>query len=179
MKANKLLPAIKASSLPATDLVLRDGERRQIKCPKCGTWTALKRSIIKPHPDDEQQRCANSLRLVDLDITPEEWGAAVLEADYTARHRRPTTVIPRPKAGAPAPAIVQLRRRHPRGPEQHHLRHAAEQLAAHRRVCRACTPVPAPGEPVWVIGPCRVGRQLQQQAASAQRIYTTRATAHR
>lgn len=179
-------PALALSELELRDLDF--GRQLTVVCPDCSTWvpatgTTGRNPKLVPHHDRPAdtpgaRRCPGSNRRLVLDVSETVWlryHRRAADAIEPAT-RRGTTLIKR-GGTAPPPAVVQLRRRHPRGPEQHHHRHAADQLTAHRRACRTCTPVPAPGSPVVVTGPCAVGRQLQQQAAAAQRTYTTRAAA--
>ncbi len=121
MRHNGRTP-IKASSMRPENLNLREGEIRSVVCPDCNTWHRLTRSMIHPHRDGVEQpkakgrhyfdeakqakpsngrRCPGSAQRIEIDLTLEEWGQALLAADGTAIGRRSARQHYKP---LPAPA---------------------------------------------------------------------------
>ncbi|MFE9700547.1 hypothetical protein [Streptomyces sp. NPDC006270] len=100
-------PALKASEIPPQNLNLREGERQSIVCPDCDTWHPLYRKMIKTHHLDREvrggraPRCPGSAQLIDMNISVEQWGEAMLAADSTATGRRSARQHYKP---IPAPA---------------------------------------------------------------------------
>ncbi|MEW2467898.1 hypothetical protein AB0919_23180 [Streptomyces sp. NPDC046994] len=123
MRHNGRAP-IKASTMRPEDLSLRESEPRMAVCPDCQTWRRLSRSMITPHRDGVAvpkadtrryfgdkpsggRRCPGSAQRIDIDITPEQWGEKLLEAETTAAGRRTARQIRKPRPQA-APATVQM-----------------------------------------------------------------------
>ncbi|MCA1221406.1 hypothetical protein [Streptomyces sp. 8L] len=148
-------------------LNLREGEPRLVVCPDCESWCGLERSMIKPHRDGTEaptrarryvgdkpsrgRRCPGSAQRIVFDVTSEQWGERLLEAETTASARRSTMVLPKVKA-APAPAVSQLV---PAPLSAETIRRA---LRGHIQQCRACKgkATSRVGEPL----PCRDGERL-------------------
>ncbi|MFJ7063232.1 hypothetical protein ACIQVA_37180 [Streptomyces microflavus] len=161
-------PALKASEIPPQNLNLREGERQSIVCPDCDSWHPLYRKMIKTHHLDRAARggraprCPGSAQLIDMDISVEQWGEAMLAADSTATGRRSARQHYKPLAQPPTP-IYRLADRGPQGtptlhrllPLLEHARHAVDQ---HRTACSLCR----------TGGGCDVGRALEVRFAETE-----------
>ncbi|MGW7671942.1 hypothetical protein ACWGJX_33305 [Streptomyces sp. NPDC054775] len=170
MRHNGRAPIL-ASAMRPEHLSLRENEPRLVVCPDCHTWHRLQRSMILPHraPDATRdsgtrryvgdkpsggRRCDGSAQRVTVDITVEEWGQRLLEADSTATGRRSARQHSKP---LPAPATPVQRLASVPGPSARLLAAQARARAAvneHRTVCT-----------VQVCGSgrarCSVGRELE------------------
>jgi hypothetical protein len=87
-------------------------------CPDCKTWVPItgfqcKKPKLVPHDTgragkDPAARCRlGSNRLVILDVAVKTWQERLEEGRSETIHRRPTTVLRKPKV-APAPAVTQI-----------------------------------------------------------------------
>ena len=87
-------------------------------CPDCKTWVPItgiqtKKPKLVPHDTgragkDAAIRCRlGSNRLVTVDMTVKKWQERLEEGHSETGHRRPTTVLRKPKV-APAPAVSQI-----------------------------------------------------------------------
>ncbi|MFI0192076.1 hypothetical protein ACH4PW_31590 [Streptomyces sp. NPDC017082] len=154
MRHNGRAP-LKASQMRPQHLSLRDNEPVLVVCPDCDTWHRLKRSMILPHRDGTTttekterrylgdkpsggRRCAGSAQRVVIDITAEEWGRRLLEADSTATGRRSARQHSKP---LPAPAAPVHRLASMPGPSARLLaarRRARAAVNEHRSECGVC-----------------------------------------
>ncbi|MEU5297981.1 hypothetical protein [Streptomyces umbrinus] len=141
------------------DLNLRDGEQPMIRCPECGTWRFLKRSMIKTHHPGQEDlkkgerapRCPGSARLVDFTgLTVEQWGAALVEGGREAGARRSKQPFskPAPPAGRPVHRMAHAAQMVP-------LERARQAIARHQADCKACRGG----------GRCRMPKVLAQREA--------------
>lgn len=137
------LPPYLARELKPQDLNLRDGEQPMIRCPECGTWRFLKRSMIKTHHPGQEDlekgerapRCPGSARLVDFTgLTVEQWGAALVEGDLEAGARRS-----RQQFHKPAPPAGQAVHRLPYTGQMRPLERARQAIARHQADCKICS----------------------------------------
>ncbi|MET9142012.1 hypothetical protein [Streptomyces parvulus] len=172
MRHNGRAP-IKASRMRPEHLNLREGETPLAVCPDCESWHRLTRSMISPHRDssdkpvksgerryfgdkpERRRRCPGSAQRITIDLTPEQWGQALLAADSTAagRHsarvtRKPRTAVPTPVtrlASLPAPSARLLAVRD----------QARAAVHVHRSECEVCRTGRAR---------CPVGRELEIRA---------------
>lgn len=87
-------------------------------CPDCKTWVPItgiqtKKPKLVPHDTgragkDAAVRCRlGSNRLVTVDVTVKKWQEHLEDGHAETGHRRPTTVLRKPKV-APAPAVSQI-----------------------------------------------------------------------
>lgn len=143
-------PALLASEIPPQNLNLRDDEPRSIVCPDCDTWHPLRRSMINPHHLERESRggraplCGGSKQLVTMDITVEQWGAALLDAECLAVSRRSAQQFYKPLPEPPVP--VSRMARAPKAMAAHYFQdelnsahqRAREAVLLHRADCSAC-----------------------------------------
>ncbi|MFJ8855666.1 hypothetical protein [Streptomyces sp. NPDC102437] len=115
------LPALVASDFTASQIDLTPG-KEHVFCPACENWTpitgVLGTPVLVPHhttpyhdPTTTPRRCSNTNRRITLDTVIDTWRAELAErtqASATVASRRPTKVLPKPKAHA-APAASQLK----------------------------------------------------------------------
>jgi hypothetical protein len=129
--------------LKPQDLNLRDGEKRQIRCPECETWRFLKRSMIETHHPGQEDlrkgerapRCPGSARLVDFTgLTVEQWGAALVEGDLEASARRSVQQFHKPSTPV-GQAVHRLAYTGQMTP----LERARQAIARHQANCMICT----------------------------------------
>ncbi|WP_381805497.1 hypothetical protein [Streptomyces niveus] len=123
MRHNGRTP-IKASEMRPEHLNLREGEPRMAVCADCSTWHRLTRSMIAAHRDgvpvdktgDRRyfgdkpaggRRCPGSAQRVVIDISVEQWGEKLLDAETTAASRRTSRPIRKPRPQT-APAAGQM-----------------------------------------------------------------------
>jgi hypothetical protein len=143
-----------ASKVRPQYLNLRDGEPKLIVCPDCHTWRALRRNMIWPHHPDlgeagRPARCPGSGQRITMDITAEQWGQRLLEAEASAAARRSIKVLPKTKV-APAPAVSQLR------PAPLRAETARQAFRNHQQQCANCKAAGPNGQPL----PCPDGERL-------------------
>lgn len=137
------LPALTASTMKPGHLDLRVGAPSSIVCPDCGTWRHLKRRMIWPHRLDRTTsggptlRCPGSARLVDLDLTVEQWQAKrakaksrLADVDVDAGSRNGTRV--KRQRTEVAPAVMHL------VPGPISAESVRRTYADHREACAAC-----------------------------------------
>ncbi|MEU0054682.1 hypothetical protein [Streptomyces sp. NPDC006309] len=167
MRHNGRAP-LKASAMRPEHLNLRENEPVLVVCPDCATWHRLKRSMILPHRDGDPvekterrylgdkpsggRRCAGSAQRVVIDITAEEWGRRLLEADSTATGRRSARQHSKPM---PAPAAPVHRLASMPGPSARLLTarcRARTAVDSHRSECAVCRTGRTR---------CEVGRELE------------------
>ncbi|MEV7711200.1 hypothetical protein [Streptomyces sp. NPDC088270] len=155
-------PALLASEILPQNLNLRDGEVHTVRCPDCETWRPIKRSMISPHRADDPapgprrynhgdntprpraSRCPASAQLIEMDITVEQWGRALLDAERIAASRRSARQFYKPLAEAQVP-VSRMARAPKSQPFQFfqnelntaHQR-AREAVVHHRSSCTAC-----------------------------------------
>ncbi|MGP3637231.1 hypothetical protein ACTU45_28460 [Streptomyces sp. 24-1644] len=158
------LPALVASELTASQIDLTPGKEHVI-CPACKTWTpitgVLSTPVLVPHhttpyhdPTTTPRRCSNTNRQITLDTVIDTWRAELAErteASATVASRRPTKVLPKPKATA-APAASQLK------PVPLSAEQVRRVFRQHQEQCLACR-----GEATDRAGqtlPCRDGERL-------------------
>ncbi|MFL4910895.1 hypothetical protein ACJ6WF_49360 [Streptomyces sp. MMS24-I2-30] len=160
--------ALNASAMRPEHLNLRENEPTLVVCPDCATWRRLKRSMILPHRDGAPvekterryrgdkpsggRRCAGSAQRVVIDITAEEWGRRLLEADSTATGRRSARQHSKP---LPAPAVPVHRLASIPGPSSRLLTArlgARTAVNEHRSECAVCRTGRAR---------CSIGRELE------------------
>ncbi|MFB6507504.1 MULTISPECIES: hypothetical protein [unclassified Streptomyces] len=170
-------PALLASEILPQNLNLRDGERRTVRCPDCETWRPLKRSMISPHRVDDDPapgprryngdntprpragRCPGSAQLITMDITVEQWGHALLDAESIAASRRSARQFYKPLADAQVP--VSRMARAPKSQSAQYFQtelntahqRAREAVVLHRSSCEACRAGRF----------CGTGRQLEER----------------
>lgn len=115
------LPPLVASELTASQIDLTPG-KEHVFCPACENWTpitgVLSTPVLVPHhttpyhaPTTTPRRCSNTNRRITLDTAIDTWRADLAErteASATVASRRPTKVLPKPKA-RPVPAASQLK----------------------------------------------------------------------
>lgn len=99
------LPAYRVSQLRPQHLNLREGERRSVRCPECGTWRMIRRGMVWPHQVDDDLglgslRCSGSARRVVMDLTVQQWEQRLAEGTAAVAPRRATQVSPKPSAPA-------------------------------------------------------------------------------
>lgn len=109
-------PALVISTLKPHQYDLRPACASLI-CPDCTTWvpiTGIQTSKPKLVPHDtgpagkaSAVRCRNSNRLVIVDVTVKKWQERLETGHAETGHRRPTTVLRKPKV-AVAPAVSQI-----------------------------------------------------------------------
>jgi hypothetical protein len=110
-------PALTLSTLKPHQYDLRPA-CASLVCPDCKTWVPItglqtKKPKLVPHDTgragkDAAVRCRpGSNRLVTVDITVKKWQERLEEGSSETGHRRPTTVLRKPKV-APAPAVSQI-----------------------------------------------------------------------
>jgi hypothetical protein len=110
-------PALALSTLKPHQYDLRPA-CASLVCPDCKTWVPItglqtKKPKLVPHDTgragkDAAVRCRpGSNRLVTVDITVKKWQECLEEGRSETGHRRPTTVLRKPKV-APAPAVSQI-----------------------------------------------------------------------
>ncbi|MFD0055052.1 hypothetical protein ACFVHR_15100 [Streptomyces sp. NPDC127168] len=144
---------IKASRMRPEHLNLREGETPLAVCPDCESWHRLTRSMISPHRDssdkpaktggrryygdkpERRRRCPGSAQRITIDLTPEQWGQALLAADSTATGRRSARQHHKP-IQAPATPVTRMAPAPP---------HAADVLAAYSKHLKECRKSGAPG----------------------------------
>jgi hypothetical protein len=107
-------PARRASSFRPHLITIRPDEPVTLVCPDCGIWTTLRRgNMIRPHRITSRGhglrdvRCPGSGQLIDIDLTPEQWGARCWEATADAGQRRSQHVVRKPKRPS-TPAVSQM-----------------------------------------------------------------------
>ncbi|MFI8007959.1 hypothetical protein [Streptomyces sp. NPDC086010] len=158
------LPALVASELTASQIDLTPG-KEHVFCPACENWTpitgVLGTPVLVPHhttpyhdPTTTPRRCSNTNRRITLDTALDTWRADLAErteASATVASRRPTKVLPKPKAHA-APAASQLT------PIPLSAEQVRKMFRQHQEQCLACR-----GEARDRTGqtlPCRDGERL-------------------
>ncbi|MFJ8769886.1 hypothetical protein [Streptomyces clavifer] len=158
------LPALLASELTASQIDLTPG-KEHVFCPACSNWTpitgVLGTPVLVPHhttpyhdPTTTPRRCSNTNRRITLDTAIGTWRADLAErtqASPTVASRRPTKVLPKPKAH-PAPAASQL------APVPLSAEQVRRMFRQHQEQCLACR-----GEARDRAGqklPCRDGERL-------------------
>jgi hypothetical protein len=110
-------PALAVSTLKPHQYDLRPACASLI-CPDCKTWVPItglqtRKPKLVPHDTgragkDAAARCRlGSNRLVTVDVTVRKWQDLLTDGNSETVHRRPTTVLRKPKA-TPAPAVVQI-----------------------------------------------------------------------
>ncbi|MEG8280960.1 hypothetical protein [Streptomyces sp. AHA2] len=110
-------PALALSTLRPHQYDLRPACASLI-CPDCKTWVPItgfqtKSPKVVPHDTgragkDASARCRlGSNRLVTVDVTVKKWQERLEDGHAETGHRRPTTVLRKPKA-AVAPAVSQI-----------------------------------------------------------------------
>jgi hypothetical protein len=110
-------PALAISTLKPHQYDLRPACASLI-CPDCKTWVPItgiqtKRPKLVSHDTgragkDPAVRCRlGSNRLVTVDITVKKWEQRLEDGHAETAHRRPTTVLRKPKA-VPVPAVSQI-----------------------------------------------------------------------
>lgn len=110
-------PALAVSTLKPHQYDLRPACASLI-CPDCKTWVPItgiqaKNPKLVPHDTgragkDAAVRCRlGSNRLVTVDVTARKWEERLTEGHAETGHRRPTTVLRKPKV-APALAVSQI-----------------------------------------------------------------------
>jgi len=175
VKFDQSRPALKVSTIPASNVQLREGERRSIVCPDCSEWHPLRRNVVWPHHLERTERgkngvkCPGSARRVEIDVDLEDWGRRVAEADSTVSGRRTNRVNRKPRTPAP-PSVTHLATT-PKQPAPRLaavLERARSAVAAHRDACATCRKG----------GRCETGRELEvwlaETAATALLVRETR-----
>jgi hypothetical protein len=110
-------PALAVSTLKPHQYDLRPA-CASLVCPDCKTWVPItglqtRKPKLVPHDTgragkDAAVRCRlGSNRLVTVDVTVAKWQEHLEEGHSETGHRRPTTVLRKPKV-APAPAVSQI-----------------------------------------------------------------------
>ncbi|MEU2762963.1 hypothetical protein [Streptomyces sp. NPDC007094] len=114
------LEPLVASKLKTSEINLTPG-KEHVLCPACTCWTpitgVLGTPVLVPHhttPYHDRtpnpRRCSNSNRRIVLNTAPEAWREQMVErteVSASVASRRPTKVLPKPKAHG-APAASQL-----------------------------------------------------------------------
>ncbi|MER0443198.1 hypothetical protein ABR738_01160 [Streptomyces sp. Edi4] len=158
-------PALLATEIPPQNLNLRDDEHKSIVCPDCDRWHPLYRMMIKTHHLDRESRggraprCPGSAQRIKMNMTVEEWGAKLLDAERVAVSRRSAQQFYKPLPSAPVP--VSRMAHAPKAESvpyfQNELntahRKAREALVLHRATCEACQADRF----------CGTGRQLEER----------------
>ncbi|WP_371098880.1 hypothetical protein [Streptomyces sanglieri] len=171
-------PALLASEILPQNLNLRDGEVHTVRCPDCEAWRPIKRSMIAPHrvgddpapgprrynhgdntPRPRAGRCPGSAQLIKMNISVEQWGRALLDAESIAASRRSARQFYKPLAEAQVP-VSRMARAPKSQPVQFfqtelntaHQR-SLEAVVHHRSSCTACQAGRF----------CRIGRQLEER----------------
>jgi hypothetical protein len=115
VRKSNVRPVRRASSFRPNLITIRPDEPVTLVCPDCGIWTTLRRgSTIRPHRSTSrghglrEERCPGSGQLIDIDLTPEQWGARLVHTSADAAKRRSQQVVRRPKRPA-TPAVSQMR----------------------------------------------------------------------
>lgn len=118
-------PALRISRLSPSLVDLSRAGQPWIVCPACRTWQRLRRAkggkVIAPHrraPRDEHERrdfrivemtggtlprCPDAARLVEVDLTPAQWRARLVDVPRDADARRATRVHPSLTPPLPTP----------------------------------------------------------------------------
>ena len=132
MRVSKL-PPYRLSDFRPQHLNLRDGELPSLKCPECKAWHSIQRSLLTPHYPEPGKRCSGSARRIELDITVEEWGAALVDGDLEARSRQSARQFhkPAPPAGQPLHRMSRTAQTTP-------LERARQAIARHQTDCKIC-----------------------------------------
>lgn len=110
-------PALALSTLKPHQYDLRPACASLI-CPDCTTWVPItglqtKKPKVVPHDTGRAGkapavRCRlGSNRLVTIDVTARKWAERLEDGNSETVHRRPTTVLRKPKA-VPVPAVSQI-----------------------------------------------------------------------
>ncbi|HBF83354.1 MAG TPA: hypothetical protein DD420_26565 [Streptomyces sp.] len=110
-------PALVISTLKPHQYDLRPACASLI-CPDCKTWVPItglqaRKPKVVPHDTGLANKDAaipcrlGSNRLVTVDVAFEKWQERLEDGNSETVHRRPTTVLRKPKA-APAPAVSQI-----------------------------------------------------------------------
>ncbi|MFJ3600964.1 hypothetical protein ACIPRU_31305 [Streptomyces sp. NPDC090126] len=114
------LEPLVASKLKTSEINLTPG-KEHVLCPACTCWTpitgVLGTPVLVPHHTTpyhdgtpNPRRCSNSNRRIVLNTAPEAWREQMVErteVSASVASRRPTKVLPKPKAHR-APAASQL-----------------------------------------------------------------------
>lgn len=138
MKPDLSRPPLKLSSVPASSVQMREGERRSIVCPECGEWHPLRRNVVWPHHLERTERgkngrrCPGSARRVEIDVDLADWGREIAEADATVTGRRTSRVTRRPTQ-TPPPPVGRM------SPAPVSAAAALASYRAHVRACATCT----------------------------------------
>lgn len=113
-KSNGRSP-LRASRIRPDLITIRPDEPVTVACPDCGGWMTLRRGgMIRPHRSTDghvrDERCPGSGQLIDLDLTPEQWGRRLVDASADAGKRRARNggVHRMPKRDV-APAVSQMK----------------------------------------------------------------------
>lgn len=153
MRISSTRAPLPLSTLDPGHVDLTDPERRQLRCPDCGTWQYIRRGAVQAHRAAPAPRsaaapvrrppCTGARRTVICDITPAAWRAAAREAaplvlplseqfDGVPAEARRVTRVKR-LGTSPAPAVTQMRHV-PVGADA-----ARAVYRAHVRACATCT----------------------------------------
>ena len=115
-------PPLPLSSLPFHSFELTpEGRCQMIRCPDCGAWRSVKRSMIVPHRRPSALRpaaervtmlpqppwCKGSGQRLVRDVAYSRWLAALEDARRQAGTRRSRPVVRRPTPPVP-PALHRL-----------------------------------------------------------------------
>lgn len=171
------LPPLVVSSLKPHEV---DLAYSTLVCPTCRTWVPINaphssRPKLVPHHTekagtDDPVRCPGSHRLVDVNLTVEQWFRRLEEGLTQTDGRRSTRVIRKPKTGS-VPAVMQI------VGDTVDDRTARKLDDAHVRGCSVCSIRDKEGN---VLGPadltarCADGRRLAQLAAHTKRLAPAR-----
>lgn len=154
MRISSTRAPLPLSTLDPGHVDLTDPERRQLRCPDCGTWQYIRRGTVQAHrsapaprpaaPPVRRPPCPGARRAVICDITPAAWRAAAREAaplvllperfldGMPAEARRTTRVIRRPTP-TPPPPVGRM------SPAPVSAAAALASYRAHVRACATCT----------------------------------------
>ncbi|MFI2241172.1 hypothetical protein [Streptomyces chrestomyceticus] len=171
------LPPLVVSSLKPHEV---DLAYSTLVCPTCRTWVPINaphssRPRLVPHHTekagtDDPVRCPGSHRLVDVNLTVDQWFRRLEEGLTQTNGRRSTRVIRKPKAGS-VPAVMQI----VGGTVDD--RTARKLDEAHVRGCSVCSIRDKKGDflrPADITVRCKDGRRLAQLAAHTKRLAPAR-----
>jgi hypothetical protein len=86
-------PALSISSLSPFDVDLTRPGKALFVCPDCGKWLSPRRGLAPAHNNAaDSTRCPGSARLVQFDLHPKEWRAALSEARRQRERRAKSTI---------------------------------------------------------------------------------------
>ncbi|PVC81551.1 hypothetical protein [Streptomyces sp. CS014] len=133
------------STIPPSNINVREGEIMTIVCPDCETWRRLmgesqlkirehcpRGCTVRAAECEAHPRCPGSNQAVRLDISVEQWGEAMLAADSTATGRRSARQHFKP-IPAPAKPVMQM------SPIPTTSGEALAAYRSHLRPCRSST----------------------------------------